>query len=248
MKVIKGKRVLILGANSDIAEALASDLAKMGNSLILAGRNQEKLSALASDLIIRYEVPVSVELFDALDIASHKDFYKKIGESPDIVICSFGYLGDQELGENDWGEANKIISTNFLGAVSILNIVASDQVKAKDRTIVGISSVAGDRGRGSNYLYGSAKAGFTAYLSGLRNKLYSKGTHVVTVKPGFVKTKMIEGIDTPNALTATPEKVSKAIIKAVTRNQNVVYVLRRWSLVMFIIKHIPEILFKKLSL
>jgi short-subunit dehydrogenase len=132
--------------------------------------------------------------------------------------------------------------------VSILNVVANEFEKLNDGLIIGISSVAGERGRQSNYLYGSAKAGFTAYLSGLRNRLFKSNVHVMTVKPGFMKTRMIEGIKTPGPLTASPEIAARKIFKAAQSRKNVVYILPVWRLIMFIIRSIPEGIFKKMKL
>jgi short-subunit dehydrogenase len=156
-------------------------------------------------------------MFDALDFAGHKTFYQQVGISPDITVCVFGYLGEQEKAVADWKESEKIIQTNYTGAVSILNIIAEDYASKKQGVIVGISSVAGERGRQSNYLYGSAKAGFTAYLSGLRNRLYKYNVHVVTVLPGFVNTKMTAELNLPPLLTANPQQVADAVEKAVRK-------------------------------
>lgn len=242
------ENVLILGATSDMAVAIARHLALEGYSITLAARNTERLAALEGDLRVRHKAMVSSVRFDALDFASHEAFYLSLPEKPDVVICVFGLLGDQVIAQQDWSHCQEIIHSNYTGAVSILNIIASDFERRKKGTIVGISSVAGERGRQSNYLYGSAKAGFTAYLSGLRNRLYHHGVHVVTVKPGFVKTKMIENLTTPGILTATPKKVAEKISRAIVRKKNVVYVLSMWALIMLIIKLIPEAIFKKLKL
>ena len=149
---------------------------------------------------------------------------------------------------NDWKESERILATNYIGAVSILNIIANDFEKRKSGVIVGISSVAGDRGRMSNYLYGSAKAGLTAYLSGLRNRLFHSGVHVLTVKPGFVRTKMTEGLPLPVLVTADPEQVAKKIYAAIKRRKNTIYILPIWLLIMYIIRNIPEAIFKKMKL
>src|SRR5690606_97752 len=140
-------------------------------------------------------------------------------------------------------ETLRTINTNYTGAVSILNIIAADYALQKKGCIVGISSVAGERGRQSNYIYGSAKAGFTAYLSGLRNKFYDKGVHVVTVLPGFVHTKMTENLDLPKLLTAQPEDVARSIYTAVQKKKNIIYVKWFWRWIMCIIKLIPEPIF-----
>lgn len=242
------ENVLILGATSDMAVAIARQLAMEGYSITLAARNTDRLSALEGDLRVRYKAMVSSVRFDALDFASHEDFYRDLPEKPDVVICVFGLLGDQPTAQQRWEHTEEIIGTNFTGAVSILNIIANDFERRKKGMIVGISSVAGERGRQSNYIYGSAKAAFTTYLSGLRNRLYHQGVHVMTVKPGFVKTKMIEGLDTPAVLTATPRKVASSLSRAIRRKANVVYVLPAWRFIMFVIRSIPEALFKKLRL
>lgn len=242
------KCVLILGASSDIAKATARQYARKGYTLYLAGRNAETLDAFSKDLTIRYKVTAKAVSFDADQVSTHESFYKAITPAPDVVVCAFGYLGDQEKAERDWNESNRIIQANYTGAVSILNIVANDMAARKTGAIAGISSVAGDRGRQSNYIYGSAKAGFTAYLSGLRNRLVKSNVHVATIKPGFVDTKMTNGLKLPAPLTAQPDKVASSIINAVEKKKNVVYVLWMWRWVMLIIRNIPEGIFKKLKL
>lgn len=242
------ENVLILGATSDMAVAIARQLALEGYSITLAARSTERLSALEGDLRVRHKITVSSARFDALDFGSHEAFYQSLAEKPDIVICVFGFLGDQAEAQQNWSQCQDIIHTNYTGAVSILNVVANDFERRRKGMIVGISSVAGERGRQSNYIYGSAKAGFTAYLSGLRNRLYHHGVHVVTVKPGFVKTKMIENLSTPGILTASPKIVGEKISKAIRGKANTVYVLPAWRLIMFIIGCIPEAIFKKLKL
>jgi len=240
--------VLILGATSDIARALAHQYAKHHYRLLLAARNIDVLQADVKDLQIRYNATVDALYFDALAYDTHATFYQQLPESPSIVICVFGLLGDQQTSQHNWSEAKKIMEVNYLGAASILLHVA-DAMEAKGTgTIIGISSVAGERGRASNYLYGSAKAGFTAYLSGLRNRLAKKGVHVLTVKPGFVQTAMTEGMDLPPLLTAQPDQVAKAIYQAQKKQKNVIYTLWMWRYVMWIIRNIPEAIFKKLKL
>jgi len=240
--------VLLLGANSDMAIAIARKYAKKGFEIILAGRNREALLPLMEDIKIRYKVPAKTVMFDALDFAGHKTFYQQLGVSPDITICVFGYLGNQEKAVSDWSESEKIIQTNYTGAVSILNIIAQDYAFRKQGVIVGISSVAGERGRQSNYMYGSAKAGFTAYLSGLRNRLYKYDVHVITVLPGFVNTKMTAELNLPPLLTASPQQIADAVEKAVRKKRNIVYVKWFWKWIMIIIKSIPENMFKKKNL
>lgn len=239
---------MILGATSDMAVAIARQLATEGYSITLAGRSTERLAVLEGDLRVRHKAMVSSVYFDALNFNSHEQFYFKLSEKPDIVICVFGLLGDQPEAQHNWSHCEQIIHSNYTGAVSILNVIANDFERRKKGMIVGISSVAGERGRQSNYIYGSAKAGFTAYLSGLRNRLYSHGVHVLTVKPGFVKTKMTEGLNTPGLLTASPKVVAKKISKAIVRKRNTLYVLPVWGMIMLVIRTIPESIFKKLKL
>jgi decaprenylphospho-beta-D-erythro-pentofuranosid-2-ulose 2-reductase len=242
------KNVLILGATSDMALALARKFATQGYAITLAARNIERLKATQSDIQIRQNVPVEIVRFDAQEVNNHPAFYSGLKVKPDIVICVFGLLGDQLKAQADWNACQDILVSNYLGAVSILNIVANDMESRGSGVIVGISSVAGERGRQSNYLYGSAKAGFTAYLSGLRNRLCKSAVHVLTVKPGFVRTRMIENIKTPEPLTALPSQVANDIYDAVVKRKNVIYTKSIWRPVMYVIKTIPESIFKKLKL
>ena len=160
----------------------------------------------------------------------------------------FGYFVDTIKARNDWNEAQLIIQSNYTGAVSILDKVANQYAAEKKGVIVGISSVAGERGRQSNYHYGSAKAGFTAYLSGLRNRLFHEGVHVVTVQPGFTYTRMTENMKLPKLLTGFPAQVADAVFNAVQKKRNVVYVKWMWRWIMLIIRSIPEALFKKMKM
>src|SRR5688572_28871675 len=166
---------LILGAASDMAIAIAEKFASEGYNIQLAARNVIRLEPLQSDLAIKYSSRVSIHEFDALEYNTHDTFFNDLEPKPEVTVCVFGLLGENERAVEDWTRASKIIHTNYTGAVSILNIVATYYASRNEGVIVGISSVAGERGRQSNYMYGSAKAGFTAYLSGLRNSLYSKG-------------------------------------------------------------------------
>lgn len=240
--------ILILGAKSDMAKATARQYAQKGYDLILAGRDITQLSDLVQDIKIRYEVDVDLLEFDVSDHSSHYSLYHSLANRPDGVISFIGYLGDHDDAKQNSSEAIRIIDTNYTGLVSILNIVANDYEQKGSGFIVGVSSVAGERGRQSNYYYGSAKAGFTAYLSGLRNRLYQSNVHVMTVKPGFVYTKMTEHLSLPPMLTARPEQVAKAIYRSQQKKKNILYVLWMWKWVMMVIKLIPEGIFKKMKL
>lgn len=240
--------VLLLGAYSDIGQALAREFAAQGFEVWLAGRNEDKLRDQQADLEVRFEQKVSWFPFDAMDTTSHTDFVKSLPGLPDVTICIFGYLGDQEKAQSDWQEASRILHTNYTGAVSVLNLLAEKYAAAGDGVIAGISSVAGERGRQSNYLYGSAKGGFTLYLQGLRNRLYQNNVHVLTVKPGFVATRMTEHLDLPAPITASPEQVAKKVYRAVRKRKNSLYVLWMWKWIMLIIRLIPESVFKRMKL
>jgi len=240
--------ILIIGAKSDIAKATAREYAKNGYDLYLAARNVSELEEFAKDVITRTQKEVKLVELDILDYKSHQAFYDNLDEKPLGVVSAVGYLGDQEKAQSDFTEAQKIMDTNYTGVVSLFNIIANDFEKRKSGFIVGISSVAGDRGRKSNYIYGSAKAALTAYLSGLRNRLYESQVHVLTVKPGFVATKMTEDMDLPEKLTAQPEEVASDIYKAQQSGKNVLYTKWIWKWVMMVIKIIPEWKFKGMSI
>jgi decaprenylphospho-beta-D-erythro-pentofuranosid-2-ulose 2-reductase len=236
--------VLIIGAKSDIAKAVARKYAANGYDLCLAARKSNELKAFADDLAIRTRQKITYCELDVLDYASHEKFYDALQEKPAGVITAVGYLGDQQKAQSSFSEAQQIIDTNYTGLVSLLNIVADDFEQRNTGFIVGISSVAGDRGRASNYMYGSAKAAFTAYLSGLRNRLHKAGVQVLTVKPGFVATKMTAGMDLPARLTAHPEEVADDIYTAQQKGKNVLYTKWMWKWVMLVITSIPEWKFK----
>jgi decaprenylphospho-beta-D-erythro-pentofuranosid-2-ulose 2-reductase len=239
--------VLILGGRSDIGLAVAHQFAAARHPIQLAARNAEGLAAEKSNIELRYNVPVSLHEFDALDISSHERFVRQI-ELPEIAVCAVGVLGDQAKNERNLQAATMVIRSNYEGPASIMAVLANSFENRGSGTLVGISSVAGDRGRASNYIYGSAKAGLTAFLSGLRNRLAKKGVHVITVKLGFVATKMVEGIDLPAKLTAKPEEVAAAIEKAVSRKRSVIYVKPFWAVIMMVVRNIPEALFKTLKI
>lgn len=242
------KNVLILGAASDVAQALAHKFAREGFNLILAARNSERLAEAVSDIAIRHKVQAEVVEFDALDYASHADFYSNLSTKPDVAIVVFGYLGEQAVAQTDFSQAQKIIETNYTGAVSILTIIANDFEQRKSGAIIGISSVAGDRGRQSNYIYGSAKAALTAYLSGLRNRLVKSRVRVITVKPGFVRTKMTANMSLPGPVTAKPHQVANDVFRAYQKGRDVVYTLWMWRYLMLVVRHIPEAIFKRMNL
>lgn len=240
--------VLIVGAKSDIAKEIAKEYAKDGYDLYLAGRNIDELKPFQKDLNIRTQKKVILKELDMQDFASHKDFFQNLEPKPIGTILCSGFMSEQKQTQESLELSLKTINVNFTGSVSLLNEVSSYYESQKNGFIVGISSVAGDRGRKANYIYGSSKAGFSAYLGGLRNRLYDSGVQVLTVKPGFVYTKMTEHLDLPDALTAQPSLVAKQILQAQKAKKDILYTKNIWKYIMLIIKHIPEFIFKRLSI
>ncbi len=240
--------VLILGARSDIARATARAFAAEGHAIQLAARHAADLQADKANLETRYNIEVTLHDFDVLEVDRHGEFVDGLPTLPAIAVCAVGIMGEQSESEKDPAAAVTVLRSNFEGPAILLGILAERFVARGSGTLVGISSVAGDRGRASNYVYGSAKAGFTAFLSGLRNRLCKRNVHVVTVKPGFVNTAMTEGMDLPAKLTAEPDEVAAAIVTAVKKSRNIIYVRPIWWAVMMVIRNIPEAIFKKTSL
>ncbi len=240
--------VLIIGARSDIGLAAARRFAAAGHPIRLAARDSARLEPDRADIALRHRVEVTLHDFDVLDADSHAAFIASLGDLPGVTICAVGLMGEQPENEADPAAASLVMRSNYEAPALILGRIANLYEAAGSGTIVGIGSVAGDRGRATNYVYGSAKAGFAGFLSGLRNRLAKKGVHVVTVLPGFVATRMTEGMDLPKALTAQPAELGEAIFRAVERRRNVIYVRPVWRAVMMVIRNIPEPIFKRMKL
>jgi len=240
--------VLILGGTSTIGRAIAGALAGQGFDLALVGRDDQELATVATDLRLRHGVATSVYHLDALAMERHAAALAPC-LTPDLrgVVLAIGYLGDQRRAESELDEARRILDTNLTGCVSALNVVAAHLAKQGGGFVCALSSVAGDRGRQSNYLYGAAKAGLNAYLSGLRNRFAGAGVRVLTVKAGMVDTRMSAGMP-GSSLAVSPESVARAVVRAITRRRNVVYVPWFWRPIMLVIRMIPERVFKRLSL
>jgi short-subunit dehydrogenase len=243
--------VMILGATSGIARAVASAYAQRGKHLLLLGRDMPELETIAADLALRHGITATPHRFDALAYDTHPAVLDgAIAAASDAVegaVVCFGYLGEQATGEAEWPEAQRILDTNFTAAVSVLNHLANRFAERRSGWLCGLSSVAGDRGRGSNYLYGSAKAGLTAYLSGLRARMFKVGVQVTTIKPGFVDTAMTRG--KPGMfLVAKPEAAAEGIVRAIEQGRDAAYVPGFWALIMLIIRSVPEFVFKRTKL
>lgn len=240
-----GAPVLVLGARSDIARALAHALAARGHPLQLAARNPADLDRDIADYATRHGVPVTAHDFDATDPAGFEAFLDALPALPRIVISAVGWMGDQDANAADPALAQRVIATNFTGPALILEAAARRMDAAGGpAAVIGISSVAGDRGRAKNYVYGAAKAGFTAWLSGMRQKYASRPLLVMTVRPGFVATAMTAGMDLPGPLTTTPEALAARIVAALDRRRPV-HVDWRWRIVMGVITHLPERIFMR---
>jgi len=243
------KTILILGAKSDMAMATAEVYAQKGWNLCLAGRNvEDELSMFKNSLINKYHCDITLNNLDILEYESHQQYFSSFTQKPDGLISFVGLLGHQKQSEFDFVISKNSIDSNFTGIVSLLNIFANYYEERGEGFIFGVSSVAGDRGRKSNYMYGASKAAFTVYLSGLRNRLGSKNIHVMTVKPGYVDTQMTQGMNLPKVLTVSPQYVAKKIYKMHQKRADQFYVPWIWFYIMFIIKLIPERIFKKLNL
>jgi decaprenylphospho-beta-D-erythro-pentofuranosid-2-ulose 2-reductase len=244
------RKILVLGATSGIAEATCRIWAAQGASLFLVGRNAEKLAAVAADLKTRGASYVDTAVADLDDTDQHPALLAHAINSltgMDIAFLAHGILGDQAQAEQDFNTAAQIIHTNFMAPVSLLTWLANFCVQRHAGTLAVLSSVAGDRGRKSNYVYGSSKAGLSAFLGGLRNRVDREGVTVLTIKPGPVKTAMTAGMPKSEKF-ADVDKVAESIVRAIDKRKDTLYVPFQWRAIMFIIRNIPERIFKKLNL
>jgi NAD(P)-dependent dehydrogenase (short-subunit alcohol dehydrogenase family) len=247
--------VLVLGATSPIARALAREFARRGASVAVAARDVEEAGRLAGDLRVRFGVKAAAYRFDALEYAAHPRLVQQLAEEigpVEVAVVAFGELGDRARSIQDFDAARLVLETNYIGAASACEAVASAMAAAGRGTIVGIGSVAGDRGRYSNYFYGSAKGGFALYLQGLRARMYHHGVHVLTVKPGFIDTPMTWG-RMGRLPVASPESLAKAVTRAVERGStgrrsDVIYHPWFWRWIMAVVRLVPESRWKRLRI
>ena len=244
------KKILIIGATSGIAEACARIWAQRGDSLFLAARHAGQLQAVAADLGTRGAPRVGTRVFDARCSAEHAALLADAADTLgglDVVLIAHGTLTDQRRAQRDVSYALEELATNGISVVSLMEHAAALLESRGQGVIAVISSVAGDRGRQSNYAYGSAKALVSAYASGLRQRLFKKGVAVLTIKPGFVSTPMTAHLP-QGPLWAQPERVARDITRAIDRRRAVLYTPGFWRLIMLVIKHLPEWVFKRISL
>jgi hypothetical protein len=245
------QNILIIGATSTIAEVTARLFAAKGGRLYLLARNEDRLTKIAGDLEIRGAASVAACLFDANDIGLHQEVLDKAHAtlgSFDIVLIAHGTLGDQTACEMSADEAMQELQTNAMSTIALLTRLANIMERQKHGTLAVISSVAGDRGRPSNYVYGTAKAAVTTFCEGLRSRLHKNGVHVLTIKPGIVDTPMIEGMVVPAMLVAKPEQIACDIVKAIERNKDMIYSPWFWRFVMMIVIHIPQRIYNKINI
>jgi short-subunit dehydrogenase len=246
-------RALVLGATSGIGRAVAHELAARGWPLTIAGRDETELAAMARDMQIRYGTRVDPLHYEATDFARHQSLLancnRDAGERLAGVIFCQGTMADQADAEADFDVARRMIDVNYTSAVSLLGRAAALLAASGGGFVCGVSSVAGDRGRQSNYIYGSTKAALTTYLQGLRNAMFRKGVAVITIKPGFVDTAMTWGLlKAGSPLVASPKRAARDVVRAVERRSNVRYTPWFWRGIMSVIRAIPEPIFKRMKM
>lgn len=243
------RKVMIVGATSAIAEQVARLYALRGDDLFITGRNQQRLEALAADLKLRGAGKVETAVLDIDELSAHPGVLERAWNAGeiDVVLVAPGTLPDQAACETSATLTVREFSTNGLSVIAFLTLVAQRMQSQGRGTIAAISSVAGDRGRQSNYVYGAAKGALSIFLGGMRQRLAKSGIAVVTIKPGFVDTPMTREFK-KGLLWANPQSVARGIIRAIDRRRNVVYLPWFWWGIMLIIRHVPEALFKRIRL
>lgn len=241
--------MIVLGSTSEVAQAFVEKALQEGEKyerIYLFTSNKEATERFAKHIDVKF---LQQSEIIELDLTKEINYFDFDHVNSNVLFCATGYLGEStEDGLYDNKNTERIIDINYSKLIPVINYFAQKFESKRSGTIIGLSSVAGDRGRQSNFIYGSAKAAFTAYLSGLRNYLFEKKVHVLTVKPGFMATKMTEGLPLNPKLTATPKQAAECIYKAFKKQKNVAYVLPIWGVIMMIIRNIPEFIFKKLKL
>jgi len=245
------KRVLIIGATSAIATACARIWSAEGGRLFLVARNEEKLEALASDLIVRGAESIGTFLMSAEDTPRHDEMLRAASMALgriDVALIAHGTLPDQRACEADSGLALREFATNGTSVLALLTILANEFEQQRGGAIGVITSVAGDRGRPSNYVYGSAKAAVSVFCEGLRARLFKAGASLTDIRPGFVATPMTQGLPLPASLVVQPEVVARRIVAGIDRKKDVVYAPAFWRLIMLAIRCIPRSIFKRMKL
>ena len=244
------RRLLIMGATSAIAEAIAREFARRGDALFLVGRSPERLQAIAADLKLRGATIAECYVLDARDMDRFPALLDSAAETLgglDTALIAHGTLSDQAACEASVETMMQEFATNALSAMALCTLLANRFAAQRHGTIAVISSVAGDRGRQSNYVYGSAKAALSAFTSGMRQRLHSQGVKMVTIKPGFVDTPMTAAFK-KGVLWASPATAARYIVPAIIKGTPVLYVPWFWRPVMAMIRAVPEFIFQRLRL
>lgn len=245
------KKVLIIGASSSIATACARQWATQGTEFFLVARNAERLEQNRADLIARGATSVTVYTMDAVDFPAHPAMLESCLAALwqiDVALIAHGTLPDQKACELDVDVALQELANNGTSVIALLTLLANHFEKQHCGTLAVISSVAGDRGRPSNYLYGTAKAAVSTFCEGLRARMFKVGVHVIDIKPGFVDTPMTKGLQLPSLLVSKPEQVGLRIVKGIERKVDVLYAPGFWRFIMFIIKNLPNMVFKRINI
>jgi decaprenylphospho-beta-D-erythro-pentofuranosid-2-ulose 2-reductase len=245
------KRILVIGAASAIAAACARLWAARGASLFLVGRDAAKLEALAGDLSVRGASAVHGHRMDANDVPAHAAMLEAAVQALgglDIALIAHGTLPDQKACEADAALALRELATNATSVIALLTVLASHFARQRGGAIAVITSVAGERGRPGNYVYGSAKAAVSVFCEGLRARLLGQGVSLTDIRPGFVATPMTQGLPLPAPLVAQPETVARRIVAGIERKADVLYAPAFWAPIMMVIRNIPRALFKRMKL
>ena len=243
-------RVLVLGATSAIAMAVMLKLAPRGAHFFLVARNPVRLEAVRRDLLTRGAASASAYALDLNDTDAHPRMLATAAEALgtiDLALIAHGILGNQEQDQASYAAAEIVLRTNFLSAVSLITWLSNYFESTRQGTLAVISSVAGDRGRKSNYVYGASKGALNIFLDGVRNRVDRAGVQVLTIRPGFVSTPMTAHLP-QGPLFASPARVADGILKAIAQRKDVLYVPGFWALIMWVIRNIPQSIFKKLNL
>lgn len=246
----KPQRILALGATSAIAQAVLRLLAEQGAVFFLVGRNAQKLAAVRDDLLTRGAGAVAAFVADLDDTTGHPAMLAHAVSALgciDVALLAHGVLGEQPVAEMDYVTAEAILRTNFLSPVSLVTWLANYFEAEQRGTIAVVSSVAGDRGRKSNYVYGASKGGLNIFLDGVRNRIDRAGVQVLTIKPGFVATPMTAHLK-KGALFAQPARVGRDIVRAIEKRRDVIYTPPFWRLIMLVVRSVPGRIFKRMNM
>ena len=239
--------ILIIGAKSELAKNIADIYASKGYSLYLTGRDIQSLGKFSKTLMSDYGVDVKLINLDLNEYQAHKEFLKELDTLPFGVVCATGYYPNPLKAQIDNNEMLNCMTANFIGPVSVINTLVEEMKKIKKGFIIGISSVSGERGRKKNYIYGSAKSGFTTYLSGLRNNLYDQNIHVMTVILGFIKGEN-ETSFIKKMLSEEPREIAESIVSSQIKCKDIIYLKWHWRFIMLMIKNIPEFIYKRINI